>query len=163
MGTAMSSLGPVPFIAVPLGVGMVQGFRSAKHVKNWYMKLKKPSWNPPNWIFGPMWTAIYSAMGVASWLVFKEGGLAAQSLPLGIYAVNLALNFAWTPLFFNQHKMGLAFADIMALNASTVGCIATFHSASPLASQLMVPYLMWTSFATLLNYNLWQNNKEKSE
>lgn len=92
----------------------------------WYQKLKKPSWNPPNWLFAPVWTFLYVTMGVASWLVFREGGLAKQQVPLGIYAVNVALNLAWSPLFFKHHQLGAALGVLGGIWGTCIGCVATF-------------------------------------
>lgn len=110
-------------------------------VKTWYPRLAKPWFTPPGWLFPVAWTGLYSAMGVASWLVFQNGGLAANALPLGLYALQLGANFAWTPLFFGAHRLDLALVDILAMDASILGCILTFRRASPLASNLMIPYL----------------------
>src|SRR5512134_3395392 len=81
----------------------------------WYASLKKPSWNPPGWIFGPVWTTLYTMMAVAAWLVWKRGGFAAQRRPLTLFLVQLALNAAWTPLFFGLHWPGVAFTEIVLI------------------------------------------------
>jgi len=146
------------FIGVPLGMSVVGAITTAKEVKGWYTTLKKPSWTPPNWLFGPAWTTLYTCMGTASWLVFQQGGLAKQALPLAVYGAQLLANFAWTPLFFGKHEMGLAMVDNVAMWGGIAACIKLFHPVSPAAAYLMVPYLGWVTYASALNYNIWANN-----
>ncbi|MCU0784896.1 MAG: tryptophan-rich sensory protein [Verrucomicrobia bacterium] len=122
----------------------------------WYATLKKPSWNPPGWIFGPVWTALYTMMAVAAWLVWKRGGFVAQRRPLLIFLAQLALNALWTPLFFGLHRPGLAFAEIVLLWLAIAATIPTFWRVSSLAAWLLVPYLAWVSFAAVLNFTLWR-------
>jgi len=124
----------------------------------WYETLKKPSWNPPGWLFGPVWTALYTMMAIAAWLVWKRGGFAVQRRPLTLFLVQLALNAAWTPLFFGLHWIGVAFADIALLCLAIAATIATFRPVSRTAMWLLVPYLAWVSFAAVLNFTLWRLN-----
>lgn len=145
-------------VAIPLVGGIGLGMLTQKEVTGWYKKLKKPSWTPPGWLFGPMWTVLYACMGTASWLVWKEGGFSAQALPLGVYALQLALNFAWSPLFFIGHEIGPALVDSSALWSCIGANIALFAPVSKPAAGLMVPYLSWVSIATALNYNIYKNN-----
>ena len=125
---------------------------------DWYAALKKPAWNPPGWIFGPVWTALYTMMAVAAWLVWKRGGFAAQRRPLTIFLVQLALNAAWTPLFFGLHWTGVAFAEIVLLWFSIAATFAAFRPVSPIAAGLLTPYLGWVGFAAILNGALWRMN-----
>eukprot|EP00899_Mesostigma_viride_P014972 jgi/Mesvir1/23476/Mv22325-RA.1 len=110
-----------------------------------------------------MWTVLYTAMGVASWLVWQDGGFAKQAAPLTAYGLSLLFNFLWTPLFFGLHNTGVALADISALATSIVACIVLFRPVNVTASNLMIPYLAWVGFATMLNYNIWKNNKDDSK
>merc|ERR1711994_17920 len=105
-----------------------------------------------------MWTVLYSAMGTAAWLVWKEGGFAKQGLPLGVYALQLTLNFAWTPIFFGAHELGYALIDISALWCCIGADIALFAEVSQPAASLMVPYWGWVTLATALNYSIYKNN-----
>lgn len=125
----------------------------------WYSRLQKPVWNPPNWIFGPVWTALYIAMAVAAWLVWRHGGWTAQRPALGWFLVQLGLNALWTPLFFGLRNPGLAFAEIVLLWLAILATLRAFWVAHRLAGALLLPYLAWVSFAAALNYTLWQLNR----
>jgi len=125
----------------------------------WYASLKKPAWNPPAWIFGPVWTALYAMMAVAVWLVWKRGGFAAQRRPLALFLVQLALNAAWTPLFFGLHRPGLAFAEMLLLWLAILATLLAFRPVSRVAAWLLAPYLAWVSFAVVLNFTLWRLNR----
>jgi len=129
----------------------------------WYASLKKPTWNPPGWVFGPVWTALYTMMALAAWLVWKRGGFAAQRRPLALFLVQLGLNAAWTPLFFGLHRPGLAFAEIVLLWLAIAATLATFWRVSRAAAWLLAPYLAWVSFAAALNLALWQLNHPISQ
>lgn len=137
----------VTFIAPALGAWAMPG--------EWYAALRKPSWNPPSWIFGPVWTVLYLMMATAAWLVWRRGG--PRSAPV-LYAVQLALNAAWTPLFFGLKMPGLAFAEILLLLAAIVLTARAFARTSKAAALLLVPYIAWVSFASFLNFTLWRLN-----
>jgi tryptophan-rich sensory protein len=124
----------------------------------WYATLKKPAWNPPGWVFGPVWTALYTMMAVAAWLVWQRGGFASQRRPLTLFLAQLALNAAWTPLFFGLRLPGLAFAEIMVLWLAIAATLTSFRGVSRPAAWLLVPYLAWVTFAAALNFALWRLN-----
>lgn len=124
----------------------------------WYAGLVKPSWNPPGWLFGPVWTLLYTLMAVAAWLVWREGGWKVQRRALGWYLVQWGMNALWTPLFFGLHRPGLAFAEILALDMAVLGTLAVFWRVKRLAGALLVPYALWVGFATLLNFTIWRLN-----
>lgn len=124
----------------------------------WYASLRKPSWNPPSWIFGPVWTALYTMMAVAAWLVWRQGGWSRQRQPLLLFLAQLALNALWTPLFFGAHWMGVAFAEMILLWLAIAATLAAFQRVNRLAAGLLVPYLAWVSFAAFLNFTLWRMN-----
>jgi translocator protein len=126
---------------------------------DWYAALKKPSWNPPAWIFGPVWTALYIMMALAAWTVWKRGGFAAQRRPLLLFLTQLVLNAAWTPLFFGLHWIGIAFAEMILLWLAIAATISAFARASRPAAWLLVPYLAWVTFAAVLNLTLWRLNQ----
>lgn len=124
----------------------------------WYAALQKPSWNPPGWIFGPVWSALYTLMAVAAWLVWRRGGFAAQGRPLGAFLAQLALNALWTPLFFGLHQPGVAFAEILLLGLAIAWTIGLFWRVQRAAAWLLAPYLAWVGFAAVLNGTLWRLN-----
>lgn len=142
-------------VGVPVAAGVGIGLSIKDDVKGWYKTLKRPSWTPPDWLFGPVWTALYTAMGYASYLVWKNGG---GVLPLSLYGVQLVLNLAWSPIFFRQHEIGYALLDITALLGVLGATIVEFNKVSPTASYLLLPYLAWSSYATALTANIYQNN-----
>ncbi len=123
----------------------------------WFEGLAKPSWNPPNWLFGPVWTLLYIAMAVAGWLVWKRSGERATPV-LGLWFVQLALNAAWSWLFFGLHRPPLALVDIVALLACIVAFAILARRVSPVSSWLFVPYVLWVAFATALNATIWRLN-----
>ncbi|MFM1770034.1 MAG: hypothetical protein RJA22_2563 [Verrucomicrobiota bacterium] len=124
----------------------------------WYASITKPSWNPPSWLFGPVWTTLYVLMATAAWLVWRQGGFAAQKRPLGWFLAQLVLNAAWTPLFFGLHWMGVALAEMLLLWAAILITLLAFRPLSRAAAWLLVPYLAWVSFAAVLNFTLWRLN-----
>lgn len=149
-------------LIIPVVGGMLLGFSTAGSIKGWYTTLKKPWWNPPNWLFGPVWTVLYAAMGYASYRVYEQGGFAKQGAPLGVYIAQLVLNFLWTPLFFFFHRLDLASIDIVALWGMIIATIALFYPViGPWALGLLIPYLVWVSYASALTIWLWRNNADK--
>ena len=124
----------------------------------WYAALKKPSWNPPGWIFGPVWSALYTMMAVAAWLVWRQGGWGKQRKQLLSFLAQLALNALWTPLFFGLHRPGLAFAEMVLLWLAIGATLVAFRPVSRVAAGLLAPYLAWVSFAAVLNFTLWRLN-----
>lgn len=124
----------------------------------WYASLQKPSWNPPNWIFGPIWITLYAMMALAAWLVWKRGGWHAQRRALALFLVQLALNAAWTALFFGLKNPGLAFAEIVVLWLAIAATLLAFRLVSRPAAWLLAPYLAWVTFAAFLNFTIWRLN-----
>lgn len=125
-----------------------------------YTQLARPGWAPPPSIFGPVWTVLYALMGIAAWLVWRVGGFRAARSALTLFLVQLALNALWSWLFFGWHRGALAFADILILWALIVATLVAFWRIRPLAGALLVPYLLWVSFAVALNYSVWQRNPQ---
>jgi translocator protein len=126
---------------------------------DWYERLAKPSWRPPNWLFAPTWTVIYLTIAVSGWMVWRKSGFTGAALPLAIYLLQLVLNAAWTPIFFGLRRPALAFFEIIMLWLSIVATIATFHSHSVAAAWLLLPYLAWVMFAAALNFTIWRLNR----
>lgn len=123
-----------------------------------YGRLEQPSWAPPSWLFGPVWTALYILMAVAAWLVWRTGPAPAARQALSAYAVQLVLNALWTPLFFGLGWRGIAFAELTVLWVVLVTTVVLFWRRQPIAGLLLAPYLLWTSFALCLNFAVWQLN-----
>lgn len=123
----------------------------------YYARLQKPSWAPPGWLFGPVWTVVYALMGIAAWLVAAKGG--SSRTPLVLWSAQLGLNATWTPVFFGLRAPGLALVNIVLLWLALVGTVSAFFSRRPLAGALLIPYLAWVSFATALNFEIWRRNR----
>jgi tryptophan-rich sensory protein len=127
-------------------------------IGGWYSSLNKPSWNPPPWIFGPVWSLLYMMMAVAAWLVWREGGWKQHGRTLGLFLLQWLLNALWTPLFFGMHRSGLAFAEIIMLWIVLAATLRLFWQVSKVAGVLLVPYLAWVSLAAALNFAIWRLN-----
>jgi tryptophan-rich sensory protein len=127
---------------------------------DFYGQLVQPGWAPPSWLFGPVWTLLYTFMGISAWLVWRDGGLAANTLAFGLFFSQLGLNALWSWLFFTWHEGALAFAEIIGLWSMILATLILFWQARPLAGMLLVPYLLWVSFAAALNFALWQGNPD---
>jgi benzodiazapine receptor len=140
------------FVAIPFLAGAL-GARFGPDA--WYAALAKPGWNPPAWVFAPVWTLLYLAMGIAAWLVWRRGGGAA---PLLLWGVQLALNAVWPPLFFGLHRPDLAFADIVLLWLAVLATTIAFWRVTASAGLLLAPYLAWVTFAAALNLAIWRLN-----
>ena len=125
---------------------------------SWYAGLNKPTWNPPNWVFGPVWTYLYLTMALAAWRVWRRGGWTNRRTPLLMYLLQLILNAFWSPIFFGLQQPGFAFAEILLLWAAIAGTLVLFLRVDRIAGILLVPYLAWVSFATFLNFTLWRLN-----
>lgn len=152
-------LGLIVALLVCYGAAAVGGIFTASSVNTWYQTLQKPSYNPPDWVFGPVWTVLYGMMAVATWLVWRGMGVGTTRLPLLLFAVQLCLNVAWSGIFFGLQQPGWAFLELCALWVAICATAALFWRVSPLAGWLMVPYLLWVSFAAVLNLNVWLLNR----
>jgi tryptophan-rich sensory protein len=144
----------VSFIAAAIGGA------ASIHAGPFYTQLVRPDWAPPPSIFGPVWTVLYVLMGIAAWLVWRVEGFRAAKSALTLFLVQLAFNALWSWLFFGWHRGALAFADILLLWALIVATLIAFWRIRPLAGALLVPYLLWVSFASALNYSVWQLNPQ---
>lgn len=144
----------VSFIAAAIGAA------ASIQAGQFYTELVRPDWAPPPSIFGPVWTVLYVLMGIAAWLVWRVGGFRAARFALTLFLVQLALNSLWTWLFFGWHRGALAFADILVLWTLIVASLIAFWRIKPLAGAMLVPYLLWVTFACALNYSVWQLNPQ---
>lgn len=141
----------VLILLITLGIGAIGAWVTAPAIPSWYAALNKPSFNPPNWLFAPVWSALYCLMSVAIWLAWRRAPGSQASLLLTVYGIQLAANLLWSILFFAGHLPSLALADCLLLTILIAWMIRLSGKASRLAGWLLVPYLLWVSFAALLN------------
>jgi tryptophan-rich sensory protein len=125
----------------------------------WYERLSKPSWTPPNWLFGPVWSALYICIAIAGWLIWRAE---ASSGAMWFWALQLVLNAGWSALFFGARRMDLAFAEVVLLWLSIAGFIMLASGISSIAAALFVPYLVWVTIAATLNFTVWRMNPQES-
>lgn len=143
---------------VCLLLGSASGLSTAGEISTWYQTINKPTWNPPSWIFGPMWTTLYLMIGCAIGRIWHQRQSAERKSAIGFFIAQLILNLAWTPVFFGLHKIGFALAIIVTLVVLIVMTIKAFNSLDKTAALLMIPYLLWVSFASFLNYTIFTLN-----
>jgi tryptophan-rich sensory protein len=148
----------IVFLAICFGAAPLGGVASYPRIENWYASLAKPSWTPPDWIFGPVWTVLYACMAVAAWLVWRQQGMIAARIPLVIFGIQLVMNVAWSWLFFGLQSPGLAVIDIFLLLAAIIATLIAFWRRSGIAGLLLVPYFGWVGFASALNVAIWWMN-----
>jgi benzodiazapine receptor len=147
-------------LAVVLAAGGIGSFATTKAIPTWYKGLVKPSFNPPNWLFGPAWTALYLLMAVAAWLVWKQGiGAAGVKLALVVFLVQLILNALWSILFFGLRSPLAGLVNIVALWLAIIATIILFFRVSVPGGVMLLPYIAWVSFAALLNAAILRLNR----
>jgi tryptophan-rich sensory protein len=153
---AFALVGALLLCYAAAGVG---GLLTAAGMRDgWYAQLAKPDWTPPDWVFGPVWTVLYTMMAVAAWLVWRQPNAPGRNVALVLFAIQLALNPFWSALFFAMHSPGAAFAEITLLWLAIAATALSFWRVSTMAFMLMLPYLVWVGFAGVLNWALWQLN-----
>ncbi len=146
-------------IIIPLLIGAISGFFTSEAVNSWYLTVQKPSFNPPNWIFAPVWTTLYILMGIAFYLIWKsEENTKVKRQAMLFYGIQLGLNFLWSILFFYLQQPGWALVEILFMWGMILLTILWFRKISPTAAWLLVPYICWVSFAIILNYSIWKLN-----
>jgi translocator protein len=152
---ASSLLALLGFIAACLAVALTGSlFRPG----DWYERLVKPPWRPPNRLFAPVWSVLYFMIAISGWLVWQESGFSGATLALTVYGIQLVLNAAWTPIFFGLRRPGLGFLHIVLVWLSIVATMWLFYPIYVLAALLLLPYLLWVSFAAALNFAIWRLN-----
>ena len=144
------------FLAATLAVGATASLFTTPEIPTWYAGLLHPAIAPPNWVFAPVWTTLYVVMAIAAWRVWKITGL--KSPEMAAFTLQLVLNFAWSGIFFALHRIGAAFAEIVALDLAILVTAFAFIRRDRLAGLLMLPYLAWTLFATVLTHAFWTLN-----
>lgn len=142
-------------LLLTVGGGSLVGLATAGESSGeWFLQLNKPAYQPPNWLFGPVWTTLYILMGIALFLVWKKPASSARNAAITLFMVQLAFNFLWSFLFFKWHMPGAAFADIIALWITLFITIVVCSRHSKTAAWLLVPYIAWVSFASILNFDI---------
>lgn len=157
-GPLRSAFALIGFTGLCLAVGWIGSQVTEPALGDWYTALAKPSWTPPNAAFPIVWTALYVVMAVAAWLVWRERGDTAISLPMTLFGVQLALNSAWSVLFFGLRRPDLGLIEIILLLAAILATALAFGRVRPLAGWLLLPYLLWTAYAAALNFAIWRMN-----
>ena len=146
-------------ILMSLAAGAIGSMATVTGINSWYSELIKPSFNPPNWIFGPVWTILYILMGIALYLIWQDGlKKAFVKNSFMLFIVNLVLNSFWSIAFFGMQNPALAFLVIILLWLVILTLILRFYKINKLASYLLIPYILWVSFASVLNFSIWQLN-----
>lgn len=148
----------VAFLVACYAVSAVGTLSAVSAIPTWYVALNKPSFNPPNWIFGPVWTVLYTLMAIAAWLVWRTAPSPRRTAALVLFAIQLLLNFHWTPIFFYFHGIAFALVIILLLWLAILVTAIFFWPLSRPAAWMMLPYLAWVSFATALNYEIFRLN-----
>ena len=138
-------------LLLPLSVGAVAGMFTSQAVPTWYASLNRPSFNPPNWVFGPVWTSLYILLGISFYLIWKENPSKYRNLAIKVFSIQILLNFLWSFIFFYFNLIGVALLEIILLWTSIVAMIYLFYKIKPIAAYLNIPYFLWVSFATILN------------
>lgn len=158
MSFLRSLVGLAVSMGVCFGAGFVGSLFTTPSIPTWYAGLVKPSWTPPAWIFGPVWSVLYGMMALALWLIWRRRGFATAAVPIALFLVQLILNVLWSLLFFGLRMPGIAFAEIVLLWLAILATLITFWRLNTSAGYLLLPYLVWTAFAGALNFALWRMN-----
>jgi len=146
-------------LALPLGLGAIAGLFTADAVPEWYETLNRPSFNPPNWLFGPVWTTLYIFLGISLFLIWKQSASKERNLAIFVFLLQQALNFGWSFIFFYFNLIGFALIEIILLWISIVIMIVLFYKIKPIAAYINIPYLIWVTFATILNASYYLLNR----
>lgn len=157
LSVSRQAWGLVAWLLLCFGAAALGGFASA-NASDFYRELVRPSWAPPGWLFGPVWSALYAMMGVAAWLVWRARGFSGARTALVLFLVQLAANALWTWLFFVWRMGALGFAEILVLWVLILATLVAFWRISRVAGALLVPYLAWVSFASVLTWAMWRGN-----
>lgn len=160
-------------LAAPFVAAAVGAVATNSSVSTWYQHLRKPSWNPPAWVFAPVWNTLYLLMGVASWLVWRKreekqgwfglGGSEQRDRvddALQLYGVHLVFNALWSVLFFGLRRVDWALAEILLLWGVILSTLTRFYRIDKRAGWLLVPYQLWATFAAFLNFTIWRMNRD---
>ena len=155
----MKTLKLIICILIPLTIGSISSLFTISSITDWYTTIIKPSFNLPNYIFGPIWTILYILMGISLYLVIESPKNREKKDAYTYFAIQLVLNFLWSIFFFYFHSPAMAAIDILLLLFVTILMLKSYHTISPLAAKLQIPYLLWVCFATFLNISIWYLNR----
>ncbi|MEZ4552486.1 MAG: TspO/MBR family protein [Dehalococcoidia bacterium] len=150
---------PVAFLALSLFPSVLTARTTRDAVDDWYRCIHKPAWNPPPWLFGPVWTALYVLIAIAGTLLWRRRDDRGARLALTLWGVQMALNHAWSPIFFGWRRLGLAAVEVSTLWASILATVAAARRVSVVAAAMLLPYLAWVTFAAALNLRVWALNR----
>lgn len=159
MAARRSIVGLAVFLGLCFGAAWVGSMLTSPALPEWYAGLAKPSWTPPNWVFGPVWSLLYLMMALAGWLVWRQAGVTSVAVPLALFGLQLVLNVAWSAVFFGLRRPGAAFAEIILLWFVILASMSAFWRVTRLAGWLMLPYLLWVGYAASLNLAIWLMNR----
>jgi len=152
-------LGLIAWLLLVFAISAIGAFASIS-ASDFYQEITRPSWAPPGWLFGPVWSTLYAMMGVSAWLVWRDRGFSGASDALVVFFSQLAINALWSWLFFVWRLGGIAFAEILLLWLLIATTIFLFWRINKIAAALLIPYLAWVSFAAALNFSVWQLNPQ---
>lgn len=147
-------------ILIPFVFAGIIGYKSMDNLYPWMLYLRRPTWSPPSWVFGPVWTYLYTTMGIASWRVYSSDQTKDKTLPLAIYLIQLLVNTTWTQVYFNYHLMTAAAIQIIILTLLVYTTGILFYRVDKIAGYLIIPYAMWLSFASVLNVTIRMMNPD---
>lgn len=145
-------------ITIPLMVGAISGIATVSNIPTWYVTLNKPSFNPPNYLFAPVWTTLYVLMGISLFMILQATKSILKTQAIKAFSVQLVLNFCWSFLFFQFHTLGIALIEIIMLLCCILWMIFSFYKINKTAALLNIPYLLWVSFASILNASIYMLN-----
>jgi tryptophan-rich sensory protein len=145
-------------VLIPLIIGGISGYFTSTNIATWYVTLIKPSFNPPNYLFGPVWTTLYILMGISLFLALNKAKELDKNRIIVVFSLQLILNFLWSFIFFEFHQLGLALIEIVVMWCSILVMILVFFKTNKFAALINIPYLLWVSFATVLTYSIYNLN-----
>lgn len=158
LSPAAQAGGLIVFLTICFIAAAIGGIVTGPAIDGWYETLEKPFWQPPAWVFGPVWTVLYLLMAIAAWLVWRPAGARSAAVPLSLFMVQLVLNVAWSWIFFYLQRPGWAVLELIVLWVAIALTTLAFSRRSTVAAGLMLPYLGWVTFAGVLNFTIWRLN-----
>ncbi len=157
--TKAQAIGLVVAVVVCYGAALLGNLATMPQIPTWYAGIAKPPWTPPDWLFGPVWSLLYAMMAVAAWLIWRQSDWKTAKSPLLWFAAQLILNSLWSILFFGMQKPAWSMVEVFFLWLAILMTVRAFWPVSRVAAGLLIPYLLWVSFASVLNVAIWQLNR----